>query len=127
MSGKPDEFLRMGYSSSTVPGGFTPYSKSKKSAKPASHEFDANGNIIDFSESFSRSSDADLLQEDDPHGTYYSIQELQDKSIPNLDSNHLEQYLRAQDFKQAMGMSKSEFEHLPKWKQTKAKKDAKLF
>ena len=63
----------------------------------------------------------------DPDGEYYSIKELQERAVPGLDYEHREKYLRANDFKDVLGMTKQEFNSLPKWKQTKAKRAAHLF
>ena len=64
---------------------------------------------------------------DDPNGEYYTVEELRTMSVPGLDYKNREKYLRGKDYKALFGVSKEEFLAWPKWKQTKAKRTAKLF
>ena len=58
---------------------------------------------------------------------YYSLEELRTMSVPGLDYPNREKYLSPCDFQELFGCPIEEFSKLPKWKQTKAKRDAKLF
>ncbi|KAL7578784.1 hypothetical protein ACA910_016009 [Epithemia clementina (nom. ined.)] len=66
-------------------------------------------------------------EEDDPNGEYYTITELRKKTVPGLDYLNREKYLRAAEFKETLGCKRKVFNTWPKWKQTKAKRAAKLF
>ena len=64
---------------------------------------------------------------DDGNGPYYSYEDLKKKKIPDLDYLNREKYLSPYDFMAVFKVKKSEFATWPKWKQTKAKRTAKLF
>jgi len=59
--------------------------------------------------------------------TFYSVSELQAQSVPGLDYKNREKYLSDEDFQSVFSCGKAEFAGLPKWKQTKMKRTAKLF
>uniref|UniRef100_A0A7S2Y8B1 HP domain-containing protein n=1 Tax=Entomoneis paludosa TaxID=265537 RepID=A0A7S2Y8B1_9STRA len=66
-------------------------------------------------------------EDDDPNGEYYPLEDMRKMKIPDLDYKNREKYLNAKDFKEAFGVKRDEFFAWPKWKQTKAKRTAKLF
>ncbi|XP_054168360.1 supervillin-like [Oppia nitens] len=60
--------------------------------------------------------------------TNYSLDELRKKPLPEaLNPLSLESYLSADDFKEALEMTREEFYGLPLWKQTYLKQKANLF
>lgn len=59
-----------------------------------------------------------------------SVKDLRRRSIAaviNFDVAHKEQYLTEAQFTQLFGMTKAQFEHLPKWKRETKKKELGLF
>lgn len=59
--------------------------------------------------------------------TYPLIQLLQRPLPDGVDPTHLEDYLSSEDFMTLLGMTKSDFQKLPTWKQTNIKKEKGLF
>lgn len=60
--------------------------------------------------------------------TEYPLSTLLERPLPEgVDPIHLEDYLNENDFEEALGVSKEEFEKLPIWKQTNLKKERGLF
>mmetsp|Transcript_12166 Transcript_12166/g.33745 ORF Transcript_12166/g.33745 Transcript_12166/m.33745 type:complete len:514 (-) Transcript_12166:215-1756(-) len=70
---------------------------------------------------------AESDDEDDPNGEYYPLDDVRKMTIPDLDYKNREKYLNGKDFKKAFGVRRKEYDTWPKWKQTKAKRTAKLF
>ncbi|KAL5291784.1 SVIL family protein [Megaselia abdita] len=60
--------------------------------------------------------------------TEYPLSTLLERPLPEgVDPIHLEDYLNENDFEEALGISKDEFDKLPIWKQTNLKKERGLF
>ncbi|EDV95526.1 GH15732 [Drosophila grimshawi] len=60
--------------------------------------------------------------------TEYPLEVLQARPLPEgVEPTRLELYLNIDDFEQALGVTRSKFEQLPVWKQTKLKKERGLF
>lgn len=58
----------------------------------------------------------------------YPLSVLLERPLPEgVDPTKLELYLHEQDYQEALGLTKGEFEQLPAWKQTKLKKEHGLF
>mmetsp|Transcript_19094 Transcript_19094/g.38612 ORF Transcript_19094/g.38612 Transcript_19094/m.38612 type:complete len:142 (-) Transcript_19094:98-523(-) len=60
-------------------------------------------------------------------GESYSLTQLQKMSVPGLQYTSREKYLTADDFAKVFSCSYEDYLKWPKWKQTKAKRAAKLF
>ena len=60
-------------------------------------------------------------------GPSYNLTQLQKMLVPGLEYTSREKYLSADDFAKVFSCSYEEFSTWPKWKQTKAKRSAKLF
>lgn len=60
-------------------------------------------------------------------GQSYSLTQLQKMSVPGLEYTAREKYLTADDFAKVFSCSYDEYRKWPKWRQTKAKRAAKLF
>mmetsp|Transcript_16284 Transcript_16284/g.39751 ORF Transcript_16284/g.39751 Transcript_16284/m.39751 type:complete len:398 (+) Transcript_16284:204-1397(+) len=58
---------------------------------------------------------------------YYSLAQLQAKTVDGIDGAHREKYLSPKDFEANFKMTKEEFHKLPRWKQSEAKKALNLF
>lgn len=58
---------------------------------------------------------------------YYSLAQLQAKSVDGIDGANREKYLSPKDFEAHFKMTKEEFYKLPRWKQSEAKKALILF
>eukprot|EP01107_Rhizomastix_libera_P007632 TRINITY_DN22656_c0_g1_i1.p1 TRINITY_DN22656_c0_g1~~TRINITY_DN22656_c0_g1_i1.p1 ORF type:complete len:1378 (+),score=521.29 TRINITY_DN22656_c0_g1_i1:111-4244(+) len=59
---------------------------------------------------------------------FYSLEQLKKKDLPpTVDRANLENYLSPEDFQVAFGMSRDQFNALPKWQQVPKKKSAGLF
>ncbi|CAJ1966681.1 unnamed protein product [Cylindrotheca closterium] len=58
---------------------------------------------------------------------YYSLAQLQAKSVDGIDGAHREKYLSPKEFEANFKMTKEEFHKLPRWKQSEAKKALNLF
>ncbi|XP_004527001.1 supervillin isoform X9 [Ceratitis capitata] len=60
--------------------------------------------------------------------TEYPLAILKSRPLPEgVDPTRLELYLNAEDFQKALGMTSTEFEQMPLWKQTNLKKERGLF
>ncbi|XP_067642912.1 uncharacterized protein [Eurosta solidaginis] len=60
--------------------------------------------------------------------TEYPLAILKERPLPEgVDPTRLELYLNAEDFQTALGMTSTEFEQMPLWKQTNLKKERGLF
>lgn len=60
--------------------------------------------------------------------TEYPLEVLKARPLPEgIEPTRLELYLNTNEFQQALGVSRSEFDQLPVWKQTKLKKERGLF
>ncbi|XP_055532458.1 serine-rich adhesin for platelets isoform X5 [Wyeomyia smithii] len=58
----------------------------------------------------------------------YPLSVLLERPLPEgVDPTKLELYLHEQDYQEALGLTKAEFDQLPAWKQTKLKKERGLF
>ncbi|XP_053687080.1 serine-rich adhesin for platelets [Sabethes cyaneus] len=58
----------------------------------------------------------------------YPLAVLLERPLPEgVDPTKLELYLHEQDYQEALGLSKTDFDQLPAWKQTKLKKERGLF
>ena len=142
---RPVDFV--GHHPRSVPGEFQPLQEKRINIARAPM-YDVNGNPIHYEKVHFEDRDGTCSEQcvsfpsyaissrplplytisfSDPDGEYYSIKELQERAVPGLDYEHREKYLRANDFKDVLGMTKQEFNSLPKWKQTKAKRAAHLF
>ena len=72
-----------------------------------------------------------LEQQNQPEATEpeqcYSLNDLQQGSVPGIDGSKKEEYLSAAEFKRTFGVTLSDFLKLPKWKRVAAKKKNGLF
>lgn len=60
--------------------------------------------------------------------TEYPLEVLTERPLPEgVDPTRLELYLNEEDFEKALGLTRSEFEQMPVWKQTNLKKENGLF
>ncbi|TDG53249.1 hypothetical protein AWZ03_000064 [Drosophila navojoa] len=60
--------------------------------------------------------------------TEYPLEVLKARPLPEgIEPTRLELYLNTNEFQQALGVSRAEFDQLPVWKQTKLKKERGLF
>jgi hypothetical protein len=57
----------------------------------------------------------------------YSLTQLQKMSVPGLEYNQREKYLSVEDFGKVFACIYEDYQKWPKWRQTKAKRAAKLF
>ena len=69
---------------------------------------------------------ADVLQQ--LTQTEYPLEVLKQRPLPEgVDPIRLELYLNDEDFEIALGITRTEFEQMPLWKQTNLKKEKGLF
>mmetsp|Transcript_3534 Transcript_3534/g.4682 ORF Transcript_3534/g.4682 Transcript_3534/m.4682 type:complete len:135 (+) Transcript_3534:130-534(+) len=123
---RPDEWMGDGLGFST--GGFEPIKEERRPRKgtPTRDRIDAHSGWSGASADDNKNTNNDE-DNDAADGEYYSLEQLQEMSVDGLDYDHREKYLRAKDFEETLGAKRSEFSAWPKWKQTKAKRAAKLF
>jgi hypothetical protein len=57
----------------------------------------------------------------------YSLTQLQKMSVPGLEYTQREKYMSVEDFEKVFACPYEEYQTWPKWRQTKAKRKAKLF
>jgi len=57
----------------------------------------------------------------------YSLEQVRQRAVPNLDVTRLDAYLSASAFQEAFGMDRDTFSKLPKWKRDKLKREQGLF
>lgn len=60
-------------------------------------------------------------------GQFYSLVDIRQGHVGGIDKSRREQYLSPEDFEDAFGMKKEEFQVLPKWKRDKLKRELHLF
>ncbi|KAL3930550.1 MAG: hypothetical protein SGBAC_011717 [Bacillariaceae sp.] len=60
-------------------------------------------------------------------GHFHSLEDIQQRRVENIDSQHREMYLSPEDFETHFKMTKGAFTTLPKWKKDKLKKALYLF
>lgn len=60
-------------------------------------------------------------------GHFHSLEDIQQRRVENIDSQHREMYLSPEDFQTHFKMTKGAFTTLPKWKKDKLKKALYLF
>ena len=58
---------------------------------------------------------------------YYTLEDLREKRISDIDYSHREKYLSPDDFEKCFHVSKSHFAQLPKWQQNRKKRESGLF
>ena len=58
---------------------------------------------------------------------FFSVEEVKNGAVLNMDHANKEKYLSDSDFEGILGISKSEFASMPKWKQVNLKKEVGLF
>ena len=116
----------------SAPSQFAPKKEKVEEVKPKKPKVWTKQNAVASAAAKDKADTDTSTTDDDPKpanwdGTFYTLVDIRQRRVPNVDKLNREYYLSPEEFLKTFKMNKVEFSKLPKWKRDKAKSALHLF